>query len=318
MGQFTILRRDFSGYFGPHFKELEQQALAEICLHRGLPRPIYATLESEVQTDEVILLTNSQTNFEEFSSELLASAKLLIHANSGYDNISLEFVRAAQFPIVVGNILRAQAVASFVLSCLFKETTAAPFVNVWDTKRAWPRELISELNILIIGHGKIGQIVSGVLRELGATIQIEDPYKALKAEDVSAADVIIPLASLNPTSKGIISAEFLGQLKTNALIINAARGALIETSALLQYLEKNPAAQAYLDVFETEPGDLAKFQHLSNAVTSSHIAGVYKNLDQKLIQYEARVLEDFLKLKDFGEVYKDDILSNRIHNNYLI
>lgn len=271
---------------------------------------------------ETIILTNSQSNFESFPRELLQRTSLLIHANSGYDNISLDFVREARFPIVVGNELRAQAVASFVLACLFEATSAPPFKSEWDKSRQWPRKLLSELNILVLGHGHIGEIVSRVLTTLGAKLQIQDPYKKLVATDITSADVIIPLASLNPTSHSLIDQAFLAKLKDDVLIINAARGALIDSSALLNFLSTHQKARAYLDVFANEPEDLKLFSHLENVKTSSHVAGVYQNLDQRLIEFESRILFDFLSDKEPKEVFKRkyqrDILSNRIYDNYLI
>lgn len=323
MGTLTILRRDFSGYFGSQFKELETRALVLACERAGANNFLkYATSFDECQAGEIIILTNSQSDFESFPKELLERTALLIHANSGYDNISLDFVRRAPFPIVVGNELRAEAVASYVLACLFEATGAPPFCNEWDKGRQWPRRLLSELDILLLGHGHIGEIVSNVLRPLGVRIQIEDPYKGLAATDISSADVVIPLASLNPTSQGLINRSFLSQLKDDVLIINAARGALIDSEALIEFMSDRKSARAYLDVFENEPQDLARFRELPNVKTSSHIAGVYKSLDQKLIEFESRVLFDFLSDKEskaeFKNNYQKEILSNRIRNDYLI
>ncbi len=322
MGQITILRRDFSGYFGSNFKELEASALEQSCARAGAQSLFKYTTSIAECEGETIILTNSQSNFENFPKELLHRTSLLIHANSGYDNISLDFVREARFPIVVGNELRAQAVASFVIACLFEATNAPPFKSEWDKSRQWPRKLLSEHNILILGHGHIGEIVSRVLTTLGAKLQIQDPYKKLVATDISSADVIIPLASLNPTSHSLIDQAFLSQLKEDVLIINAARGALIDSAALLDFLSTHKKARAYLDVFANEPADLALFSPLENVKTSSHVAGVYQNLDQKLIEFESRILFDFLSDQEPKEVFKKkyqrDILSNRIYDNYLI
>lgn len=319
MGHYTLLRRDFSGYFGPHFKELESQTLSAAFASAGVTGPVeYQTSFEACSEGDVIILTNSQTDFESLPSDLLKRVKLIVHANSGYDNISLKFVEHHPFPIVVGNELRAEAVATYVLSCLYQETSTPPFSKIWDKRRQWPRKLLSELNILILGHGHIGEKVANSLKAIGAQVQIDDPYKNLKADRIENADVLLPLMSLNPTSRARVDSKFLSQLKEDILIINAARGALIETAPLVSFLKSNPRARAYLDVFENEPADINQFRKLENVHTSSHVAGVYTSLDQRLIEFEARVIKDFLSDPEFTTKYDRDILRNRIHDNYLI
>lgn len=321
MKRIIIYRRDFSSYFSADFAQQEKSLINQM-IPAG--SEFYYCTEAPLNNwrsaaDELIILTNSQSDFKAFAPDLLDKTSLLIHANSGYDNISAEFVKKAKFPLVIGNEIRAEAVATYVLSCLFDHEANVPFCSQWDNKRSWPRRLISELKILILGHGHIAQICTQVLRTLGATIEVYDPFQGMNDLNLSQADVIIPLASLNSTSKHLMNREFFSQLKENVLIINGARGGLIDEAQLLSYLKTHPQAFAYLDVFEKEPFDASQFKDYQNLKLSSHVAGVYQNLDRELIKYELKVLKSFWQdAANFKQQYAAAILNNRLHGDELI
>lgn len=320
MKRIIIYRSDFSSYFSADFAHQEKSQINQLITPAS--EYYYCTQDPlthwQATADELIILTNSQTDFKAFSPELLEKTTLLIHANSGYDNISADFVKKATFPIVIGNEIRAEAVATYVLSCLFDHEVKVPFCSQWDNKRKWSRRLISELNILILGFGHIAQICTQVLRSLGASVEVFDPFQSMKEMTLSKADVIIPLASLNSSSRHLLNREFFSQLKANALIINGARGALIDEDELLIFLKTHPEAFAYLDVFEKEPFDPARFKDYQNIKLSSHVAGVYQNLDQELIKYELKVLKSFWHdAATFQQRYAAAVLNNRLHGDEL-
>lgn len=112
----------------------------------------------------------------------------------------------------------------------------------------------------------------------------------------------------------MIDKHFLNALKDSALIINAARGELIKTNDLVNFLKANDEAFAVLDVFEKEPNDFFEFSDLRNIKLTSHIAGVYKNIDLHTIDFETSVIRDYLELTsfDFSNKYQKMILQNKL------
>ena len=112
------------------------------------------------------------------------------------------------------------------------------------------------------------------------------------------------------------------QLNEDFLFINAARGALVKTEDLLSMLSTRPDAFAVLDVFENEPANFHDLLMKSkNLKLSSHIAGVYKNIDYFTAEFEAKVISNFLRLEssEFEKFYKIMNLKNRlIENEFLI
>jgi D-3-phosphoglycerate dehydrogenase / 2-oxoglutarate reductase len=266
-----------------------------------------------------ILITNTLTNISAIDPDQI---KLIIHPNSGYDNFPVDFVQKANFPIVIGNEIRAQAVCEYILFCLFKRFGEFPNQNIWDRKLR-NRFLLKEKNILIIGQGHIGKLLRTTLQGLVKKIFAVDPFveeaaKSLDEVPLKNCDVVILCASLNPTSYHLVNQDFLEKLPTNFTLINPARGDLINQEDLLKYLKLNPSSFAFLDVFKEEPNEM-DFSANTNLFTTSHIAGVFENLDDNIIDFERRVLHDFIhRPLEFSQIYKNSILKNRIKDNFLV
>ena len=299
-----IKRLSHSPYYQADFLNQEKKALS----------PYGKMLETNDPTFAHILITNTHTKVDEVIRPQIDFAKLIIHPNSGYDNFSDRFVAQCEAPIILGNPIRARAVAHYILSALFESVSTIPHHVLWDTERKWPRNLLHEQKMILIGYGHIGKMIHQSLKPLTSDIHIYDPYNGHTQLNIKDADVIILACSLNKKSKHLVDQKFLNLIKTNALIINAARGELIKTEDLVAFLKANPEATAVCDVFEKEPCEFYPFRELKNFKTTSHIAGVFKNIDQETIAFEVQVISDFLKLNefDFKNKYQTLILANRL------
>lgn len=308
LSKLTVKRISSSPYFSPTFSKLEQTTIANLTGAEILP------LNSETLAS--ILITNTQTDVSTISNEQLNMCQLMLHPNSGYDNLPSEFISSVNFPVIIGNPIRANAVANFILSALLTHYSAIPIKKSWDDLRKWPRKLLSELNILILGHGHIGTLLSESLTPLAKVVRIFDPYAGFPNIDLANIDVLIPACSLNKKNDHMIDKAMLLALNDDFLLINAARGNLVHTKDLLSVLSIRPSAFAILDVFENEPADFNQFRlpETNNILLSSHIAGVYNNIDITTANFEAQVIFDFMKLEktEFEHIYKKLILKNRL------
>jgi D-3-phosphoglycerate dehydrogenase len=303
----TIKRVSTSPYFSAAFNQLEVEALT----------PYVDMLESTLSTPTNILITNTHTNFDLLSAEQIKKLELIIHPNSGYDNFPVDFVRGSKAPIIIGSTIRAQAVSQYVMSALLNHFSPIQHETQWSHERKWPRKLISELKVTLIGYGHIGKILNAFLSPLVKSICVYDPYENLTVFDYKNSDLVILACGLNNRNRHIINKNFLNTISEKALIINAARGGLIKTADLVNFLSANDEAFAVLDVFEKEPNDFSEFSGLQNIKLTSHIAGVYKNIDQFTIDFEVSVVKDFIELTefDFQNKYQKMILQNKLRND---
>ena len=307
-----VFRPLFSGYMDQSFHDQEKKMITG----QGFT---YHSLNLPESSEKVVLLSNSNLDYKSLSNSLISRIELVIHANSGFDNISTSDLKQLGKPVIIGNEIRKLAVSEFILHCLLRESSNPPFQKAWDKKRSWQRKLINELNIQILGGGHIGQTILTVLETLACKPLLYDPFLDENQLDLKQADVIICTQSLNSTSYHFLNDERFSSLKKDCLIINGARGELIEEKALLEFLKSNSEARCYLDVYNTEPYNGELFQ-LDNCFCSSHVAGVWSGLNSKVLDFESQVLNDYTSLdeKDFLRRYEKCNLQNRIREKDII
>ncbi len=303
----TYSRDNVSPYLGEFFLN-EEEGLFEKEL--GLKR-----ISPDQPAD--LLITNTHTRPENLNIE---KAQLILHPNSGFDNFSFSWVKKCSPLIVLGNPIRSNAVSETILEIIFRHFSGIQFESTWSKKRIWERRLISSLKILIIGYGHVGQKLEKILNQFSASVEILDPFlnKAPKSSFFEF-DVIIPVPGLNKTSYHLIDKSFLSKISKNCVLINVSRGQIIKECDLLEFMSKNEDVTAYLDVFEEEPKDLKYFKSFPNIFTTSHIAGVYKNINSKILEFELQTLKDFQKYEknDFEKKYDQVILNNFFQNFFL-
>lgn len=141
--------------------------------------------------------------------------------------------------------------------------------------------------LAIIGAGRIGRQVARRARAFGFRTIANDPFVTPwevgdpdlpllpLADALGQADAVVLCASLNPTSRNLMNATTFAQLKPGALLVNIARGGLIDERALADAMRSGRVARAGLDVRATEPLDRANdpLAGLPNLVLTPHMAG---------------------------------------------
>lgn len=310
----TIKRLSLSPYWSEAFLSNEKSVIESLGFKYLFPSDTDSNCPD-------IFITNTHSNLNELSENERKNLKLIIHPNSGYDNFNVEFVNSVQCPIILGSSLRAKAVSEVILSEIFSRYSLAPKHDHWCSDRKWPRKILSEQKILIIGMGVIGNTIFQTLNPLVDDLFLHDPFKGYgqNLNPNVKFDIIVLAASLNPSSFNMIDAAFLKNLSPSGILINCARGELVCLKDLLEFLDTNPQAFAYLDVFKDEPFKLETIQR-QNLKTSSHIAGVHASLEEKTQLFICEILKNFhaLSSSDFYDTYKSINLKNRVTENFLI
>ena len=292
------------------------------------PEIEYLPLKELNGDKDCILLTNTHTQLSHLPPTVLKKTKLIIHPNSGYDHFTQDHNLWKDIPVVIGHEIRAQAVAEYSIGCLFEGAMELPQHLSWNKERRWDRKLLKGKTVLIFGYGHIGKIIAGTLYTLGLEVQIVDPYidhcpfplyKTWRETKLQDVDVVIACMGLNSTTKKYFNVEFFNHAKDSLLFINGARGGLVNEVSLRDFLQKNPKAFAFLDVFEREPfGE--EWHHFPQIWKTSHIAGVHKDLDEGILSFEKKVLGDFLHLSEneFKQKYQHELLQNKWRQGELI
>ena len=144
---------------------------------------------------------------------------------------------------------------------------------------------LSERTIGIVGCGNIGKDLSTILRNMGCKVlandilEFPDFYKSYDVEPVSLnellfrSDIVSLHVPLNDTTRGILGSEQLGMMKDGAVLINTARGGLVDEEVLKRLLMSGKLAGAGFDVFGTEPPEDLELLRLPNFMATPHIGG---------------------------------------------
>lgn len=294
--KYHIYRTHLSGYWPKNFLDLEarQLTLLEQCSYHGLE------LDATKWQNMAIILSNTHFNPALISTQDWAKVSLVLHANSGFDNLlSQTFLNAYKGTILIAPSLRAQAVAEYNLQAWLAGLGQIPFNSTWDKQRLFPRKLAAHQQVLIIGFGHVGKLTHQMIQATGAKVEVYDPYLN-QAEFVSQIEwekynSILFCCSLTKSSQTLMDQNIWLKLNPECILINSSRGAIINMEHATQFAKTNPKSKIFLDVFEPEP--FLDYDKLPvNIYTSSHIAGVYDQLTQATHQWHHDTIKDFINL----------------------
>jgi phosphoglycerate dehydrogenase-like enzyme len=178
----------------------------------------------------------------------------------------------------------SELVVSAAVSLLHRIVFASAEVGRGEWYQVKGRQL-SECTFGIIGCGHIGKDLVGLLKPFNCKVlshdilDFPDFYVANGVESVGIdellmkSDVVSLHLPLNQSTINIISSERLGMMKDGAILINIARGGLIDEAKLVNCLKSNKLSGAALDVFAKEPPMLEDFSNLDNVLITPHIGG---------------------------------------------
>ncbi|MEO0999660.1 MAG: hydroxyacid dehydrogenase [Pseudomonadota bacterium] len=235
-------------------------------------------------------------NRTQVTEALLAAAPRLTcvgRLGVGLDNIDVAACEARGVAVFPATGANDASVAEYVVTATLILLRGAWHASDEVAAGGWPRGRLQGREVAgktlgLLGFGAIARETARRAAALGMTVAAHDPHIA--AEDpawagarrlgfgalLAEADVLSLHVPLTEATRGVIGAEALAVMKPDAVLINAARGGVVDESALAEALRAGRIAGAALDVFEAEPLSAeagARFQGL-NVLLTPHIAGV--------------------------------------------
>ena len=188
----------------------------------------------------------------------------------GYDNIPVDYCTGRGLPVTVVGDVNAISVAEqtmFLLLAAAKRGTELDAAVRRGDFAARSRLIGLELRgrtILVIGFGRIGREVAARASAFGMPVVVFDPFADRAAspgttfvetidDGLSKANVVTVHVPLGPTTRGMIGAREIGLMPHRTIVLNTARGGLLDEDAVARALESGHLWAAGLDTFETEP-----------------------------------------------------------------
>lgn len=233
------------------------------------------------------MIIRSATTVDKELIDLMPNLKLVIRAGEGTDNIDKKYanskgVKAANTPGANNNSAAEHAIA--LMFTLLRKTNLADAsmkVGEWE-KSAFTGNEMANKTIGVVGFGRIGQIVAKRLSGFEPKILFYDPIieksdipgatKITNLEDIfKQADIITVHVPLIEQTKNLIDKKLLGMMKPTAILVNAARGKIVNEEDLYDALSNKKFRGAGFDVFAEEPLKNSKLPTLKNIVLTPHL-----------------------------------------------
>ena len=247
-----------------------------------------AELLAELAKGVDAVLIRSATKMDQEAISAAKGLKVIARAGVGLDNVDIPAATTAGVMVVNAPTSNIVSAAELAISLILASARFVVPANIALKGGKWARSKYTgaelfEKTLGIVGFGRIGQLVASRMQAFGMSVIAYDPY----LQPARAAQLGVDLVSLDellkrsdfitihlPKTKetaNLIGVEALKKVKPSVRIINAARGGVLDESALFDALKEGRVSGAGLDVFATEPCTDSPLFALDNVVATPHL-----------------------------------------------
>lgn len=300
-------------------------------LEEGILKPAGASLLSgQCKTPETLipLVADADAVITQFAPlrreviQAMTRAKVIVRYGIGVDNVDLEAARECGIPVCNVPDYCIDEVADHTLAFILATTrqVVPNCLHVREGKWGLATPLdslkaLKHLTVGLIGFGRIGREVAARLKAFKCRVLVHDPVTP--PADIEAAgcipsdrtallaesDIISLHCPSTPQTRGMVNRVTLESMKPGVVLINLARGDLVDSEALLEALQQGKVAAAALDVFAPEPIPADHpILKLPNVIVASHIASVSAPAVRKLRETAAKLALAALRGEDLPNV----------------
>jgi len=266
------------------------------------------------------LIVRSATKVTNDIIEAATNLKIIGRAGAGVDNINVEAAKSKNIIVMNTPGGNTNATAEHTIGLIFALLRKIPSANetthrgLWEKKKMKGNELKGK-KIGIVGFGNVGKRVAEISYALGMKVSIysshfnsiKDNFKNYDSSDLtnilSNSDIISFHCKPNKNGSSIITKDEFKMMKKNCILVNTARGGLINEADLIQALKNNVIKGAALDVFKKEPLEESELFNLENIILTPHIAA---STD------EAQIVVAEMVANQFCEYFKNNNVVNSI------
>lgn len=245
------------------------------------------------------------------SDRVLAAApalKIVAKNGAGVDSVDLAAARQRGVAVAVAPAANADAVAEHALALMLALTRQLPALDRlvrggrW-VDSTWQGRDFRGAVVGIVGYGSIGRSTARLAAALGARVLVLRPHGQADNHAtepdldrfLAQIDILSLHCPLTERTHGLIGERELSLMRRGSLLINTARGPVVNETALLQALQSGHLEAAGLDTFDTEPLPAGSpLLALPNVLLTPHVAGVTRNAALQVAHITARNIVDYL------------------------
>jgi len=258
------------------------------------------------------ILIRSATKLTADILENCSNLKVIGRAGVGVDNVDLDVATKNKILVMNTPLGNLEATAELTVGLMFSlyrhihNANTSTHEGKWEKAKFMGTELKGK-SLGIVGFGNIGQRVAEICKVIGMQILTNtnsasddilnsfDAKKVSTEELLSSSDVLSLHTKLNNQTKNMLNKESISTMKNNSVIINCARGGLINESDLKDALNNDVIAGAAIDVYETEPAIENVMFGAKNLLLTPHLGASSKEAQSNVAIDVANQVADFLK-----------------------
>jgi len=241
----------------------------------------------EAQADIRALVVAGEFPLDKALIDQLPNLQLIACFTAGYDGIDVDWCRQRGLPVTHAPGVNHEDVADHAIGLVLAarrkivDGDRALKVGDWTPESKMITPSLRGLKLGIVGLGGIGEAVAGRAAALRMDVRWWAPRDKPAAwpransllELARESDVLVVACRADESNRGLISREIIEALGPHGLLVNVARGQLVDEDALIAALTDGRLGQAALDVFVDEPTDAARWAGVPNTVLTPHTAG---------------------------------------------
>ncbi len=236
---------------------------------------------AKLVADVPALIVRNQTNVRGPVLEAAKKLKVVGRLGVGLDNIDMDACEARGIKVFPATGANSLSVVEYVIGSAMMLLRGAYFANAAMVAGEFPKTKLIGREIAgkrlgLVGFGAIARDTAAHGRLLGMTVSAFDPYVPADHPAWANAERLVSIhLPLTPETKGLIGKDALARMKPDAILINAARGGIMDEAALVAALKACKLGGAAIDVFAEEPlrGAGKLFADVPNLILTPHIAG---------------------------------------------
>jgi D-3-phosphoglycerate dehydrogenase len=271
-------------------------------------------IESSIEDYFSCLIVRSVRSIRKKDVDVLLKTpvRLICTASSGFDNIDIKYCKSHRIKVLnvpYGNYISAGEHTVALMLNILKSVSIADS----DMKKGLFKSLsyknfdLSGKKVGIIGVGKVGSYVAKICKAFDAEVLGNDIKKSLKYrykwvkfkklnDLLRESDIVTIHTPLDETTRNLLNNERLKKLKRGSILINCARGGIVDEKALIRLLKSRKIYYAALDVFVNEPNFKKDFIKLKNVLLTPHLAGkTIESTERISVQLAERIIGNFGK-----------------------
>lgn len=269
-----------------HFPDLDREhAIADEFGYALIPANDVDDFRSQLPSADIVMVTPyARLTAEDFP--VMKKCRAVIRYGIGYDNIDVDAATKAEIPVSIVPGTASEEVASHAFAMGLALARRLPTGDAairdfgWAGIIGFDTPVLSDLEVGVIGLGRIGQHVARMWDAVGATVRAYDPFvkeSAFTLADIEDllenSDVVSLHLPLTEETRNLVDADVLARMRQHAVVVNVSRGGLIDEAALAAALNSGHIAGAGIDTFAQEPlSPEHPLRSAPNAILTPHIA----------------------------------------------